>query len=53
MHAPHGTLCPAHHVSFPSLSPPVPLDLCRLHPEELGGPPLKKLKQEVDFLGCT
>lgn len=28
------------------------LYLCRLHPEELGGPPLKKLKQEVGFPGC-
>ena len=39
------------HVSLPSLTVLVPLNLCRLHPEELGGPPLKKLKQEVGFPG--
>lgn len=49
MQAPHQVPGPNHLVSLTLL---IPLHLCRLHSEELGGPPLKKLKQEVGFPGC-
>lgn len=51
MHVPDQILYPAHHVVLPNFIFVYSFHLYRLHSEELGGPPLKKLKQEVIVYG--